>query len=71
MQVSVGAGKKSAAFPHSVEVWAMVPRWARAQCSIVRLARGRESLGGQRMADILILPPSGCGTLVLDGTKCL
>ena len=41
----------------------MVPRWARVQCSIVRLARGRESLGGQRMADILILPPSGCGTL--------
>ena len=39
----------------------MVPGWARAQCSIVRLARGRGSLSGQRMADILILPLSGWG----------
>ena len=49
----------------------MVPRLARAQCSKVRLARGRESLGGQRMADTLILPLSSCGALVLDGTKRL
>ena len=46
----------------------MVPRWARAQCSHVRLAKGRESLGGQRLADILIL---GCEALVHDGTKRL
>ena len=49
----------------------MVPRLARAQCSKVRLARGRESLGGQRMADTLILPLSSCGVLVLNGTKRL
>ena len=50
---------------------AMVPRKARAHCSVVRLAEGRESLGGQLMAEILILPLSGCWAFVLDGTKRL
>ena len=42
---------------------------ARAHCSIVRLAKGRESLGGQRMAVIPMLSLSGCRAFVLDGTK--
>ena len=36
-----------------------------------RLARGRESRDGQRMADVLFPPHSGCRAFVLDGTKRL
>ena len=43
----------------------------RPQCTNFRLARRRESLGVQRMADVPLQPLSGWEALVLDGTKCL
>ena len=49
----------------------MVPRWTQAQRSKVRLARRRKWRSGQRVADLLFLPHSGCWALVLDGTKRL
>ena len=39
------------------------------QCTKFRLARRRESRGGQRMAAVLFPPHSGCRAFVLDGTK--
>ena len=48
---------------------AMVPGKVRAHCSIVRLAKGRESLGVQSLADHSNLPLIGCRAFVLDGTK--
>ena len=41
------------------------------QCTKFHLARRRESLGGQRMADATFQPLPGWGSLVLDGTECL
>ena len=38
---------------------AMVPGWTRVHGSIIRWRKGRESLGGQRMADIPHLPLAG------------
>ena len=65
----VEGSKDSAVFPHYVE--AVVPRWTKAQRPKVRLARRRESRGGQRMADVLFPPHSGCRAFVLDETKRL
>ena len=47
----------------------MVPREIRAHCSIVRLAKRREGLGVQSLADLANLPLTGCRAFVLDGTK--
>ena len=41
------------------------------QCTNFRLARRRESLGVQRMADVTFQPLSGWEALVLVGTECL
>ena len=48
----------------------MVPRKAKGNCSIVRLAKRREGLGVQRLADLANLPHASSGGFVLDGTKC-
>ena len=47
----------------------MVPGNVRAQCSIARLAKRRESLREQRLADFAILPNAVSRTFVLDGTN--
>ena len=60
----VERSKNSAVFPPYVEVVGNGR-------SKVRLARRRECRSGQRVADVLFLPHSGCRALVLDGTKCL
>ena len=39
----------------------MVPREVRAHCSIVRLAKRREGLGGQHLADFAIPPHAASG----------
>ena len=46
----------------------MVPRW-NITVHQVRLARRRESRGGQCMEDVLFPPHSGCRTFELDRTK--
>ena len=47
----------------------MVLKKARGHYSIVHLAKRREGLGGQSLADHTNLPPTGCGAFVLDGMK--
>ena len=47
----------------------MVPRRAIAHCSIVRLAKRREGLGVQSLADHSNLQLTGCGAFVRDGIK--
>ena len=47
----------------------MVPEKVRAHCSIVRLAKRRERLGVQSLADHTHLPLISCTVSVLDGTK--
>ena len=55
---------------HHVEAQGNGAYKARAHRSIVRLARRREGLGVQSLADLTNLPLTGCGAFVLDGTKC-
>ena len=47
----------------------MVPGRAIAPCSIVRLAKRREGLGVQSLADHFNLQLTGCGAVVRDGVK--
>ena len=49
----------------------MVPGRAIAHCSIVRLAKRREGLGVQSLADHSNLQLTGCGAVVRDGIKRL
>ena len=65
-------GRKNSAVLHTM--WrqkAMVPREVRAHCSIVRLAKRREGLGVQSLADLANLPLTGYRAFVLYRTKLL
>ena len=58
--VGTGEGRKNSAVFHNV--WrqkAMVPGKVRTHCSTVRLAKRREGLGVQRLADLANLPHAG------------
>ena len=47
----------------------MVPGEVRAHCSIVRLAKLRESFGEQSLADLANLALTGRGAFVLEGAN--
>ena len=63
--------KKQCIPPHQVEAKGNGARKVRAHCSIVRLAKRREGLGAQSLADHSNLLLAGCRAFVLDETKRL